>query len=50
MAGEGSKCLMLGVVAEVIGLLQTLQADVHHPQDVASCAWVPGDLEDRGIP
>jgi hypothetical protein len=36
-------CLIPGVMARGVGLLQALQDDIHHLQDVASYARVPGD-------
>jgi hypothetical protein len=44
----GQQRLILGVVAELIGLLQVLQDDIHYYQDVAGCARILGDLRDRG--
>jgi hypothetical protein len=43
-----SQRLILGVMAGVVGLLQSLQDDVHCPQDVAGRARILGDPGDKG--
>jgi hypothetical protein len=35
--------LILGAVLRAIGLLQVLQDDIHHVQDVAGCVRILGE-------
>jgi hypothetical protein len=45
---KGQQCLIPGVVAGVVGLLQVLQDDVHRLQDISGCAKILRDPQDRG--
>jgi hypothetical protein len=48
MTTTSELCLIPGVMARGVGLLQVLKDDVHRLQDVAGHVWVLGDVRDRG--